>query len=385
MSVITFSDLRRYRRCPYAFMADRKSGMFSITAAECMEMSVHDAVLFADHRRMVRGHVERDDILSAFWDSWDRHFPDIYPPSADVRDLIRFGERCIGGYVSSMSRRPPEDIVAVGLSGTVTLPDGTEVLAPIDVVYGSGRTAVVCRYVCDTGLRSSKELSADSEMKLCALWVLENLMEYDRVKLHWEFLGSKASSECTANPADLRNTLADVAIDVAAMSDPEVLPRETEYCGECPHHAECPRFLHEISLKADAMLMGNDDGVKLVDEYAELQEKIDALRRRQAVLEMKQKAVAELMVRYSDEKGYMALTGTGCKALIRHERKVELPEDKTELIALLRNTGRYDDISMVNYSRLRSDIAKGLADPDVARLATVTDVGKVYLRRRSDR
>ncbi len=91
------------------------------------------------------------------------------------------------------------------------------------------------------------------------------------------------------------------------------------------------------------------------------------------------------MVKYADEKGFMALTGTGAKALIRHEKKVELPEDKTEVIARLRDTGEYDAISMVNYSRLRSDIAKGKADPEIVRMATVTDVGKVYLRRRSDR
>ncbi len=383
MPVTTFWDLERFRRCPYAFMVDRKGGGHTITVTECMRMSVHDAVLYADQRRMMRGQVERDDVLSVFWDSWDRHFPDVYPQTAEVRDMIRFGERCVDGYMSALPRRSAEEIVAVGLSSTIALPDGTEVLTPIDIVYGSGRTAVVCRYVCDPGLRSSKELAADVEMRLCALWVLENLREYDRVKLRWEFLGSKASSECTANMNDLRAVESEVATAVADLSDEDVLPRETEYCSECPHISSCPRYLHELSLKADAMVM-DDDGVGLVDEYAELQEKIDALRRRQATLETRQKAVADLMVKYADKKGFMALTGTRAKALIRHERKVELPEDKTEVIARLRDTGEYDAISMVNYSRLRSDIAKGKADPEIARMATVTDVGKVHLRRRFD-
>ena len=36
---------------------------------------------------------------------------------------------------------------------------------------------------------------------------------------------------------------------------------------------------------------------------------------------------------------------------------------------------------MPNYPRLRSDIAKGVADPEVASLATVVPVDKVYYRR----
>ena len=81
----------------------------------------------------------------------------------------------------------------------------------------------------------------------------------------------------------------------------------------------------------------------------------------------------------------MAVTGHRCKALVRHERKVELPENKVPIITRLRETGQYDSLSIPNYSRLRSDIAKGSADPEIARLATITDVGKVYLRRSSRR
>lgn len=88
-----------------------------------MDMSVHDAILYADNRRTMLGSVDRDDVMSVFWDSWDRHFPDVHPQDAEVRDLIRFGERCLDGYMRAMMRRVPGGIVGVGLSGTLRLSD----------------------------------------------------------------------------------------------------------------------------------------------------------------------------------------------------------------------------------------------------------------------
>ena len=43
MSVITLGDMSRYLRCPYEFQLDRRSGVWRITAGECMDMSVRDA------------------------------------------------------------------------------------------------------------------------------------------------------------------------------------------------------------------------------------------------------------------------------------------------------------------------------------------------------
>ena len=122
-----------------------------------------------------------------------------------------------------------------------------------------------------------------------------------------------------------------------------------------------------------------------MDELAELDEKIRALKTRRESLELRRGVVEAKLVEYSDAMGFMSLTGHTHKALVRHERKIEFPEDKTELVNHLKDIGAYDGYSMVNYPRLRSDVAKGLVDPGTARLAKVTGIDKVYLRKRLDR
>ena len=80
----------------------------------------------------------------------------------------------------------------------------------------------------------------------------------------------------------------------------------------------------------------------------------------------------------------MSLSGEKGKLLIRHEKKAELPQDKTAVIARLKETGQYENLSMPNYSRLRSDIVKGTADPELINMATIAEIDKIYIKKRNE-
>ncbi len=68
--------------------------------------------------------------------------------------------------------------------------------------------------------------------------------------------------------------------------------------------------------------------------------------------------------------------------MIRHERKAELPHDKIGVIARLKETGQYETLSMPNYSRIRSDIVKGTADPKIVEMANIAEIDKIYVKKR---
>lgn len=100
------------------------------------------------------------------------------------------------------------------------------------------------------------------------------------------------------------------------------------------------------------------------------------------LLEAKQDAVGRRLVAFADANGFMAVTGKTYKALIEYERKVELPKDKTELVALIRDIGEYKRLSWVNYPKLRSEIPSGKADLRIVAKADMVTVDRVYLRKR---
>lgn len=386
MTVYTLGDLARLRRCPYEFALDRRTGVWRITSSECLQMAIRDAVLESERRRVTEGRaVDADTARSFFWESWDRHFADVFPQSGDTMGLIRFGERCMDGYTRLCVRDDVRNVAAIGVSGSVPLPGGDELVVSMDSVVVHGSTATVCVYVPEPRIRTSAELAEDRDMRACAYWVLGNVSGCDRVRMRWMFLGSGTVTEASASRRAIESAVHEVADLVAEARVPDPLPRESDHCPECPYLRTCPRKIHELMVASDPSHMSMDEGVRLVDEYAEVQEKIEALRSRQRMLEAKRDAVSDAIVAFADANGFMSVTGHGCKALVRHERRVELPEDKTEVVRVLRETGLYDGISMPNYPRLRSEIAKGTADPRVAELATVTEVGKVYFKRAKDR
>ena len=155
MTLYTFDDIARHRRCPYEFRLDRKADVWRITAEECMEMAVRDAVLACEHRRVMENRpVDADSANALFWESWDRHLQDVDPVPEDTMGLIRYGERCMDGYLRSWRRYEVREIAAVGMSGTIPLRDGDEILVSADEVMVCGSSATVCRYMCDPRLGS---------------------------------------------------------------------------------------------------------------------------------------------------------------------------------------------------------------------------------------
>ncbi len=76
--------------------------------------------------------------------------------------------------------------------------------------------------------------------------------------------------------------------------------------------------------------------------------------------------------------------GSGGKILVRHERKAELPQDKTELMARLRGTGQYDSLSMPNCSRVRSDMVKGKADPGITKMANFENAHRIHIKKKDE-
>lgn len=382
MRPLTFHDMSRFRICPYAYRLDADSGVWRITDTECMDYSVHDAILLSERRRLMREKVLEDDVLSAFWESWDRHFPDVYPPTDDNLALIRYGEKCMRGYIQSC-RRTKDAVIVADVRGTIDVPGGS-LLVPIDAVHRRGRTAVVCNYVTDPGVMSSEELLKDYMTGVRARWVLDNIPDCRNVVAKWEFLGSGSSVECRMLSEKIRDDVA-LAREIAGelLSGTVGLSREGDHCASCPHVSVCPRFTHELSFGDDPSSMSEDEGFVLVNEYSELQEKIDALKRRQSILEAKQKLVAERIISFSRSHGYSAVSGETHKAVIGNEKRVILPEDKTLIVERLKATGDYDKLSMVNYPRLRSDIVKGIADREIQRMVSVEETPRIHLRKRN--
>ncbi|KKP93368.1 MAG: hypothetical protein UR98_C0005G0020 [Parcubacteria group bacterium GW2011_GWA1_36_12] len=102
--------------------------------------------------------------------------------------------------------------------------------------------------------------------------------------------------------------------------------------------------------------MANDNG--LIDEL----EKLQTLKKE---IEKSEEELKEKIMRLAKEKGTDILFGTKMKCSIKEYDKIVYPEDKTQIINLMKQKGIYDSYSILSYMRLNSAIIKGNIDQDV--------------------
>lgn len=372
----SIEDVHAYRRCPLAYTLGGISGKDGITSHQCLDICLGHAIHEAGNRRILGSKVLLDEVIDSFRSKWEEESKRIIGETIDMTDL---GERCIYNYMRFV-KEDDRDITYSGVHSNLLLPGGY-LRIEVDEVSVKRNDVILCRYVTDTDILSKEDLRNDEGMGLAAVWAMEEMPGAVNIVLRWRFLVSGLQEEMPVNRRNLEEMERSVSDTLAEMETEESLfPRWSEDCGKCIHRRACPLFMHnEVSDYSNLTL---DEGRGMVDEYADLEEKISALKQRLTVLEAKRDAAGRRIVAFADANGFMAVTGSDHKALVRHERKAELPKDKTELVALIRNIGEYERLSGVNYSKLRSEITNGRADPRIMEKVDVVTVDRIYLRRR---
>ncbi len=382
MPTVSFRDLKEYRRCPYAYRLSVVSDYWRISLQDCMDVAVHRTLSHTDGRRVRGNWVTKDEMLAMYREEWDKCMEDVcIGEGEDMVDYFRIGEDCVRRLADFMRVSDGADIVAFDVHGVQTLPFGASVRIGIDEVYRRGNSTVVCKYITTSEDGPRKDLAEDVEARVSALWTMYSLPGADRIVLQWRFLRSGDETECAVRKPAMDEAAKKLSEEIVELSkDKEFLPVVTESCKMCPCRNRCEAY--QATLKTTSTLT-KEDVDQLVHEYVELDEKVAALKLRLEMVQSRRDAVKAKIVSYAESAHRDYLVGPDATLDIKRYRKANLPSDKTALIKRLKETGQYDKLSMVNYSRLRSDITKGLADPEIMKMAVITQDIRVKVRRKN--
>lgn len=105
--------------------------------------------------------------------------------------------------------------------------------------------------------------------------------------------------------------------------------------------------------------MSNDNG--LVDEFEKLQKQKEEI-------ELKEKDIKNKLIEMAKQKNVEVLFGNHKKCVIKEYDKVVYPEDKSQLIGLMKQKGIYERFSMINYMGFNMAILKGGIDKEITDL-----------------
>jgi hypothetical protein len=117
--------------------------------------------------------------------------------------------------------------------------------------------------------------------------------------------------------------------------------------------------------------MANDNG--LVDEY-------DSLERQKNEIEQKEEELKKRIIELAKDKNTSVLFGSHKKCSVKEYDKIVYPEDKTQILELIKKKGLYERFSTMSYIKLNSAIIKGQVDKEITDLTKKEKAFRLSLR-----
>jgi len=288
-----------------------------------------------------------EEVLRGYRERWERQWSDdvfIVREGYTAEHYFDMGAGFIRDYYA---RHHPFDqgrILGLETQNFLDLGDGIRFHVRIDRLMDEGGGVFsVNDYKTNRSLPGQDEIDSDRQLAAYSIWVRERFFDAVRVRLVWHYLAHDRhleSERSLEQLQELRDQIRAVIREIeGCLSFP---PRTSTLCDWCEYKDICPAWTHELKVsKLEEKEFGEDDGVKLVDRLAELEEQNRELDGEIA-------NVREDLAAYARQYGITAVAGTTAKATIVETTSAVMPRKGTrERRALeenLRDRGLYDQL-----------------------------------------
>ncbi|MGA2573255.1 MAG: PD-(D/E)XK nuclease family protein [Candidatus Methanomethylicaceae archaeon] len=321
-----------------------------------------------------------NDLLAYYDKLWAKEWTDeiqITKSEYTKQNYKKMGEKFLSDYYNHY--KPFDQMTVIGLETQemLPLPDGNYYHIRIDRLGCKGDEYYVCDYKTSNRLKDQEEADDDRQLAMYSLWVKDKFKDAKKINLVWHMLAFDKEVVSERTHKQLEQLQQDVMERIKEIeSCQNFTPNESALCDYCLYRERCPLFMHEVELEEKTVKeFKNDDGVKLVDRLAKLQE----------LMSTANKEIQELrgeLVEFALQKGLSRVYGSNKKASVKEYVRICFPEDKGELISLIREKGLYDELSMLNYPAISSRIAHDEIDQDIASLAKKENAYRITLSNR---
>jgi putative RecB family exonuclease len=387
MAVYSHSRISTFEQCPFKYKlqyVDRIEPEIEQTIEPFMGDLVHQALekLYTDKKFKKR--VSKASLLKFFKDLWKKEYSSdilVVKKGLTAENYKKMGLKFLSDYYDSYK---DDDMTILDLEtqDKMTLPDGNQWHVRIDKLGCKGSIYFVCDYKTNSSMKDQQEADGDRQLAMYSIWVKDKFKDAKKVILKWHMLAFNKEVTSERTDGELKKLQEDVCNTIKQI---EIATKEDDFprnqCGLCPYcgyQAYCPSFKHQIKLTQKTIeQFKKDDGVKLVDGYAEIKAKLDELQEKEEEFKTK-------LVEFSKQLGIDVVYGSNMLAKVKEFEKIILPEDKEELIAIMKDKGEWEELAMINFMKFQSKYFKGELHPDIHKKITKEKDFRVSLSKRKD-
>ncbi len=382
MAVYSHSRLSMFEQCRYKYKLqyiDKVEVDVPTTIEAFMGGIVHKTLekLYADLK--FQKILTLNKLLKFYKDAWKKEFSkDILIAKTDysAKNYKKMGEKFIADYYKHYY--PFDDMVVMGLETEeiMTLNDGNKYHVRIDKLGFKGNCYFVCDYKTNNRMKDQEEADSDRQLAMYSIWVKDKFPDASRVVLKWYMLAFDKEIVSERTDVSLKKLQEEVVGLIKEIEKCKEFPTTLSgLCNYCVFKKMCPAFKHEAELLVKSVEeFKDDDGVRLVDEYAllytvkrETEEKLDAVK--------------EKIIKFAVQKGLSVIYGSNKNASLKEYLKLEYD---SRLINALKEKGLYEELSMLCYPKLCSKAAKEELSKDIMKLIKKEKAYAVRLGKRKD-
>lgn len=362
--MITYSHSRinTFENCPLQYKFNY------IEKIKCDEESIEAFVGSRFHETMEKLYQDLrfrvytlEELLSYYEDQWSKNYHEnilIIRKERTVEDYKNLGRKCIEDYYRRYHPFNQRRVLAIEKRIVIDLQGDEKYLVQgyIDRIdQKEDGTYEIHDYKTSGSLPEQSYLDQDIQLALYQIGIKNIWKDVEQVNLIWHYVTFDKEMSSTRTKEELETLKENIIALIDEIENTEeFLPKESALCNWCAYPDLCPKQKHSYRVnKLSVHKYLDDDGVKLVNTYVQLDFQKKEYNEKIKEIENELDEIKEAVIKYAASEGLEVIVGSNKQLKISEKQKVSFPAKNSEgrktLEEILRKLNKLEEVSTLDF------------------------------------
>lgn len=391
MGTYSYSRLNTFQQCKLRYKyqyIDKVETEIENTIEGFMGGLVHEVLekLYMDVKFQKLPSLQ--ELLEHYDDLWAKNWNDaiiIVRKQYSAENFKKMGVKFITDYYNRYKPFDQTKILALETMRKVEIAPGILFHIRIDRLAMDDDVYEIHDYKTSNSLPTQQDIDKDRQLSIYAYGLKLMYPDARKIRLIWHYLAFDKEICIERSDEELKHVKEGMLEIIKLVETCTDWPaKESALCRWCSFQPICPKWKHQFELEdKDVNEYLDDDGVKLVNKFAEVYEKC------KDVEEEKEK-LKEALIAFAKKNDVEIVYGSDVKAAIYTYPRLSFPKRddprQNEFFAVLRKIGLWDDLAQPNVYELAKLINNKEIHADLVKLLDrfieKGETNRVYLRKK---
>jgi len=391
MTVYSHSRISTFEQCKLKFKfkyIDKLEPEIKATVEMFMGSRVHDALerLYKDLKHQKKP--TKMELINFLENEWKKQWDDdilIVRKEYTQQNYLDMAKKFVSEYYDYYE--PFDQATTIGTEVHIQIKLDKEgkylVQGYIDRLDSKGDVYEIHDYKTASNLPLQEYLDDDRQLALYAIAIKEQYREAKDVKLVWHFLAFNKELHSERTDEELQKLKEETIKIIQEIEACKEFPlKVSPLCDWCEYKPICPEWKHLYEIETKEV-SEDDDGVKLVDEYAKFKSEEADIQRRIEDLR-------DRIISFAEKEGVNAVFGTEQRAKIWSKEVHKFPKttdyNYQDFVDMVKKLGLWNEFSRIDSFKLEKSFENkefhGEIQELLRKFAKKEKIERVYLGKK---